>query len=167
MKMKNRIRVAALVFENNKLLLVKHIHPKTKVEWWVPPGGGLQDKETIFECAKREAWEETNLKVKIGKVAYFKQFIGLGSNRNNIEVFVTAKTHTGKLTIKNLKGMGGDEHFIKEVRFFSKEDMKSIMVFPEILKKQMWVDKKKGFSTVRFLGVTDDSITHPKGTGGL
>jgi 8-oxo-dGTP diphosphatase len=160
--MKNRIRVAVLIFEKEKLLLVKHTHPKSGAEWWVPPGGGLQEKETLFECAKREAWEETNLKVKIGKVAYLKQFIGTESGKNNIEVFVTATAHSGKLTIDNLKGMGGDEKFIKEVEFFSKEEMKSVLVFPEILKKEMWADKKKGFNTIRFLGVTDDSSTRPK-----
>ena len=36
--MKNRIRAAAII-DNNKILLVKHVHPITGFEWWVPPGG--------------------------------------------------------------------------------------------------------------------------------
>ena len=45
--MKNRIRVAVLLFKNEKILMIKHIDPKTKFEWWVPPGGGLEGKEII------------------------------------------------------------------------------------------------------------------------
>jgi 8-oxo-dGTP diphosphatase len=161
-KMKNRIRVAALIFENNKLLLVKHVNPKTGFEWWVPPGGGLKEKETIFECAKREVWEETNLNVILDRPVYLRQFICIGSQNNNIEIFLIEKSHEGKKSIDNIKGLGDDEEYIKEVKFFSKEEIKTIVVFPEIIKDEMWIDYKNNFSEIRFLGVNDDFETRTK-----
>lgn len=34
--MKYRIRAAGIIELENKILLVKHVHPETKFEWWVP-----------------------------------------------------------------------------------------------------------------------------------
>ncbi len=155
--MNNRIRVAVLIFEKDKILLIEHVNPKTGFTCWVPPGGGLKETENIFECAKREAWEETNLDVNVDKVVYLRQFIDHEGKKNHIEIFTLAKKHKDKLTIDNLKGMGGDEHFIKEARFFSKEEMKNKIVFPEIIKNDMWNDYRKGFPGIKFLGTQDTS----------
>ncbi len=43
--MKNRIRSAAIIVRDNKILLVKHVHPKTGFVWWVPPGGGIEESD--------------------------------------------------------------------------------------------------------------------------
>jgi hypothetical protein len=55
--------------------------------------------------------------------------------------------------IGNLKGLGGDEHFIKELRYFSQEEVGDITVYPSVLRDIVWSDKKQGFPQVRFLGV--------------
>ncbi len=154
--MDNRIRVAVLIFKDGKILLVKHIHPKTGFAWWVPPGGGLQDRETLFECAQREVREETNLSITPGKVAYLRQFIDDESGRNNLEIFITAASSAGRESIRNVKGKGEDERFIKGVRYFSKEELKDVTVYPEIVKGGMWDDYGKGFPGIAFLGVETD-----------
>ena len=65
--MKHRIRAAAIIVGDDRLLLVKHVHPQTGETWWVPPGGGLEGTETIHECVKREVYEETGLTIETGK----------------------------------------------------------------------------------------------------
>ncbi len=155
--MKNRIRVGVLIFQDDKILLVKHVDPKTGFTWWVPPGGGLQEDESVFECGEREVMEETNLRVKLDRLVYVRQFIFKQEGKNMIELFLTSSSFSGRNSTKNLKGLGGDEHFIKELKFFSRSEMKDIVVFPEIIKDEMWTDYKKGFPDTKFLGVTDDS----------
>lgn len=155
--MQSRIRVGVLIFKDKRLLLVKHIDPKSGFTWWVPPGGGLKGEETIFECGEREVIEETNLKVKLEKVVYLRQFLYHRQNENNIDLYITSSDSAGEFSIKNLKGLGGDEHFIKELRFFSSREIKTVTVFPEFLKDKMWDDFEEGFPMLKFLGVEDDS----------
>ncbi|MBU1198975.1 MAG: NUDIX hydrolase [Nanoarchaeota archaeon] len=155
--MENRIRVGVLIFNEGKLLLIKHVDPKSGYTWWVPLGGGLKEKETIFECGAREVMEEANLSVKLDKVIYLRQFIYNIQDQNNIDVYITSSESSGKKAIANLKGMGGDEHFIKELKFFSRDEIKDINVFPNFLKENMWQDYDKDFPNMKFLGVEDDS----------
>lgn len=79
--MKHRVRVAAIIVEDNNVLLVKHVSPETGYEWWVPPGGGMEKIDnSIFDCAKREVFEETDLKVDVSKVIYIREFIEKSNN---------------------------------------------------------------------------------------
>ncbi|MBU4283930.1 MAG: NUDIX hydrolase [Nanoarchaeota archaeon] len=156
-KLENRIRVGVLIFEDNKILLVKHVDPVTGFSWWVPPGGGLKGTESIFECGEREVKEETNLKVKLDKIAYIRQFTSYKEKQNNIEIYVTSSNHKGRMSIKGIIGKGEDESYIKQVKFFSKKELKNIKVFPSEIKEEMWEDHKKGFPAIKFLGVEDDS----------
>ncbi|MCH8190646.1 MAG: NUDIX hydrolase [Chloroflexi bacterium] len=50
-KLQHRIRCGALIVDGDRLLLVKHRHPKTGFVWWAPPGGRVEGEESIFDCA--------------------------------------------------------------------------------------------------------------------
>ncbi len=154
--MKSRISVGVLIFKDNKILLIKHVHPKTKFTWWVPPGGGVKGTESIFETAQREVFEEARITAKLDKIAYIRQFIYYAQEENNIIIYLTAKETKGKETIKNIKGKGTDENYIKELRYFSREEISKETAFPEILKNEMWQDYKNGFPSIKFIGVETD-----------
>jgi 8-oxo-dGTP diphosphatase len=49
---RRRIRCAALVVRDARVLLVKHVQPGHS-ERWVPPGGGVKGDESLYECARR------------------------------------------------------------------------------------------------------------------
>jgi ADP-ribose pyrophosphatase YjhB (NUDIX family) len=51
--------VVAFIFNNNKLLLIKH----KKKNMWLPVGGHIEGRETDLEALKREVKEETNLDI--------------------------------------------------------------------------------------------------------
>ncbi len=53
--MKHRIRSAVILIQDQKILLVKHVDPSTGVEWWVPPGGGLEDQDDLILELRRAA----------------------------------------------------------------------------------------------------------------
>jgi len=153
----NRINTGVLLFKNDKILLVKHVDPNDGYEFWVPPGGGVQESESIHDAAKREVYEETGLDVDIQETPiYIRQFISKTYNQNNLTLYLIGTINGGIETIKNIIGKGEDEQFIKELRYFNKEEIQKINAFPKMLKDQLWKDKEQGFTTLQFIGVEKD-----------
>jgi ADP-ribose pyrophosphatase YjhB (NUDIX family) len=57
--------VRTLVVWNRQVLLVQHHDPRDDTVFWILPGGGSEDGETIEEAARREVKEETGVDVRI------------------------------------------------------------------------------------------------------
>jgi 8-oxo-dGTP diphosphatase len=64
-----RVGVGAVVFKDNRVLLIKRGKSPSKGMWTVP-GGRLELGESLQEAAEREVFEETGLTVKAGKPVY-------------------------------------------------------------------------------------------------
>jgi 8-oxo-dGTP diphosphatase len=92
------MRVALIITRGNKVLLMHRF--KDGREYYVFPGGGMKDKEKPAEAAKREAKEELNLDVVLGK----KIFENI--NRGESEVYFGVKKiskHRIKITGEELE----------------------------------------------------------------
>lgn len=153
MRLEHRIRSAAVVTKNDTVLLVKHKDPVTGFEFWVPPGGGLEEGENIYDCARREAYEETGLAVELGWILYLREYIETSQSRHHFEVFILATSFSGELTTANVSPTDPDFAWIKEVRFLSKREMKGLNVFPDELKEKLWQDLASGKELeTRYLG---------------
>lgn len=57
--MPEKIRAAAIIIRNNKILLIHR--RETGKEYWVFPGGGVKEGETTKDAAARELKEETSI----------------------------------------------------------------------------------------------------------
>ena len=57
--------VRTLVVSGGQVLLVEHHDPQRDVTFWMPPGGGSEDGETLEAAARREVIEETGVDVKV------------------------------------------------------------------------------------------------------
>jgi 8-oxo-dGTP diphosphatase len=68
----NRIRVFSAIIYNGKIAMVHNIEPHRV--FWTLPGGGVEDNENFEETAVREAFEEVNLKIKIIRFLYKKNY---------------------------------------------------------------------------------------------
>lgn len=152
--MKHRIRAAALVTDGDAVLLVQHVHPETGEEWWVPPGGGVEAEDaSLFDCVRREVFEETGLQVELNNVVYLREFVDQENQARNLELFVEATGFSGELTIRHVQGSGPDEHYIKDVRWVPKAELNDMVIYPEILRDDFWCDLAKGFPETKYLGV--------------
>ena len=152
--MKHRIRAAALITKDDSILLVQHVHPETGEEWWVPPGGGVESEDkSVFDCAKREVFEETGLEVVLTDIVYLREFLDQENENRNVEIFIDSSSCTGELTIRHVQGSGPDEHYIRDVRWVPRAELQNMVVYPEILKDKFWEDHKRGYPKMQYLGV--------------
>jgi 8-oxo-dGTP diphosphatase len=148
----HRIRVAALVVHGDRLLLSRHEHPAYGT-WWTPPGGGLEDGETIPACAEREAGEETGLTVAAGEIASIGQFIEPSRNRHTLELFVLARVTAGLDDPAAVIAPRGERH-VHEARFVSRAEAAALRVLPEVFADAFWDDLTAGFARTRYLGLS-------------
>lgn len=68
--MMRHTRYQGLVIKDHNILLIQHCQLSTGISYWVIPGGGLVGSETEEACVIREMKEETNLDVKIERLAF-------------------------------------------------------------------------------------------------
>jgi len=70
------VRASAIVVRDNKILLIHR--KKEGREYWVFPGGGIEEGEKGEEAVLRELEEETGLKGKLIKLTFFD--VNFGAN---------------------------------------------------------------------------------------
>ncbi|MFC2055421.1 NUDIX domain-containing protein [Chloroflexota bacterium] len=64
----------AIIINNGCLLTVKLID--SEGEWYLLPGGGQNPGETLNEALRRECIEEIGIEVSVGRLRYFREYIG-------------------------------------------------------------------------------------------
>lgn len=133
MNIKILARVVIFSPKNKKLLLVKN----KGADFWYPPGGGWEhDKESIIECAKREVMEEVGLSVDIKRMLYAQEFQATVDTKF-FELFWFATPKEGQ-EYKNSHIDLDPKGQVETARWFSREELSNLKVFPNRLKDTFW-----------------------------
>lgn len=149
--MKHRIRAAGIAVNDDKVLLIKHVDGDK--EYWIPPGGGIEAiDESTMDTVKREVLEESGLEAEVGPLLYVREFFEAAKNTYHIELFYLLKEWRGELNLKNLQGMGGDEHLIVDAKWLSKQQMSDKNVFPKELRDSFWDKLQEPTIRIEYLG---------------
>lgn len=147
--MKARIRGAAVIVHENQIALAFHTDQYRALEWWSPPGGGVDGKtETILQCAEREALEETSLRVVAERPIYAAEHYSPHRKQRTLELFVLCRLAPG-VTPDDLKA----DNEISEARFFTAESARNELILPEVFREIVWQDIASNFSEFRYLGL--------------
>jgi ADP-ribose pyrophosphatase len=64
-----KVAVGAVVFKDERVLLVRRGQPPSK-NLWAIPGGSVEIGETLQEAAEREILEETGIKIQAGEPVF-------------------------------------------------------------------------------------------------
>lgn len=130
--MKHRIRAAGVALNENKILMLK-VEDEFSGEYWILPGGGLEEQDTTTKSAlAREFHEETGLSVSVGELLCVREFREVSRAVYHLELFYLVNEWHGDISLSNLKGLN-DANYIKEVRWVSLGDLEQKKVFPKDL----------------------------------
>ena len=126
-----RVRAAALIVENNSILLVE-FEDENGLHYNLP-AGGLEPGESLIDAVKREAREETSVEVEVGSVAFVYEYEPIRNdfvygNVPSIGVTFACKRVSGSLPRMPEKP---DSHQVG-VRWVPLTELKSVQLYPEI-----------------------------------
>ena len=119
------LAIDAVVIKNKKILLMKRKNEPFK-DYWAIPGGFVEMGETLMKAVKREALEETGLKVSPKKIIGVYDNPKRDSRGHVVSVAFLCRPMGGKLRPQ--------EQEVSDVRFFS---------VPEIRKLKIAFDHRK------------------------
>jgi 8-oxo-dGTP diphosphatase len=84
-----KVGVAVIVIKDSKILLGRRVNSHGSGTWQFP-GGHLEFEESIEDCAKRELFEETNLKIRNIRFGPYTNDIFNEEQKHYITLFVVA-----------------------------------------------------------------------------
>ena len=120
---KIRIRVAGLVVEENKVLLIAH---KKKGEiYWLLPGGGVEYQESLDEALKREFIEELGLNVTVGDIALIADSIEPNGKRHIVNIVFWCNLVNQSIRL-------GNEKILYDFSFKHIDELADIVMYPPL-----------------------------------
>ena len=121
-----RIRVAGILIEDNKILLIQH-HKNDK-KYWLIPGGGNDWGETTKEALIREYKEETNMDIEVDEFLFFSETISPDKKRHVLNLFYKIYRNNKDDSIIKL----GEEAVLTDLKFVTKEELETMTIYPNI-----------------------------------
>lgn len=125
------MRAGAFIIDNEKILLIHRFFQGR--EYYVIPGGGVEEGETIEEAAIREIKEETNLDAKLNKHVF--EFYNEFDKRVNHFFLVTEFTGTPELGGPEAKRNSEEDTYILEWHNLS--ELEKINLVPKIVQEKL------------------------------
>lgn len=86
-------RARAIIFQDGNLITLKRV--KKAETYWVFPGGGVEDGESLEEALKREIMEELGVEIEIGNLVFEYHF--KTEHQDDDEYFYNCRITGGKL----------------------------------------------------------------------
>lgn len=114
--MRENKRAVGIIIQNNKILLMRRI--RNGQEYFVFPGGGVEEGETLEEATIREIKEELSLDAKLDKLL-FKMFNPSKNNQKEMgrdDNFYLITEFSGELKLggEELERMSEDDKYYPE-----------------------------------------------------
>ena len=146
----HRISAGSIISRDGKILLVRHQNPGVH-DFFVLPGGGVQENEDAEAAAIRETKEEAGLKTEVIRLAYVEEMHILGWRECKLwflckDLGGTPCSKAPEATRENIVSAG----------FYSRSQLDGKTVYPPILNDDVfWNRRSEGFPKVEYLGLRE------------
>ena len=128
-KIRPRVRVAGILIEDDRILLIEHT--KNNKKYWLVPGGGVDWGESAAEALIREFKEETSLDIEVEKFLFISETIAPDKQKHVINLYFKIKKIENSSNIMKL----GEEKILTDLRFIPEDEIKNIKLYPNIKEK--------------------------------
>jgi 8-oxo-dGTP diphosphatase len=122
-----RVAVGAVVFKDNKVLLIRRAKPPAKGLWAIP-GGSVNLGETLQQAAERETLEETSITILATKPVFTFEVIEKDDHNQVRFHYVIIDLVADYISGIPLPGDDADE-----VRWVSSSELKNLDINPRTL----------------------------------
>lgn len=138
-----RVRVAALMLLDGKVVLVRH--RAGNAVYHLLPGGGVDYRETLETAILREIAEETGLTAKIGRPLFISDTIDPAGTRHVINITFEAQITGGDIADKP------QDERVEAVELIAPEDLESLDLRPPMAQALLRSIRKEAIET-EYLG---------------
>lgn len=128
-KIRPRVRVAGILIEDGRILLIEHT--KNDKKYWLVPGGGVDWGESASAALIREFKEETSLDIEVEKFLFISETIAPDRQKHVINLYFKIKKVENSSNIMKL----GEEKILTDLRFIPEDEIKNIKLYPNIKEK--------------------------------
>ena len=118
-----RIRVAAIIYSDDALLLVRHA--KGDRSYWLLPGGGVEFGESLEAALIREVKEETNLDIGVCSLVMVADSIAPEGHKHVVNLHFLAEIRGGELEC-------GAEPILAETQFVPLDKLGNLELHPAV-----------------------------------
>ena len=140
--MRKPVRAVAIIINEKDQVLLIWRRKKDK-EYYVFPGGGVEDKETVKEAVLREVDEETTLQIKIERLLYRHRYIGDSDQFFYLCSYVSGQPTLGEANEKEKMSKSTDDLY--KPQWVELNQLKDLLIYPLEIRDWLLEDLENNF----------------------
>jgi len=135
-----RTRAVAIFIKGDEVLL---IHRKNEKEYFVFPGGGVEEGETVEEATIRELKEESTIEAKINRLLYRHIYDDDTEQYFYLCDYIKGKPELAEDSIERKRMSKGNDFY--NPKWFKIEELKNMLVYPLEIRDLLLKDFQNNF----------------------